>query len=218
VLRTGGGDAVGDAGGDAVGDDDTAAGGGGAGRGADDRARSVERLDRRRRLLARLAAPHLAQGAPTSPALANLASHRLDRRIAGLADRLGARYTRYADDLVLSGDRDLLRAADRLTRQVGAIAADEGFRLHAGKTRVATAARRQIVTGIVVNERPNVPRADYDRLKAVLHEAVHRGPEVANRNGHPDFRAHLQGRISWVRATNPGRAARLDRDFAAITW
>ena len=175
-------------------------------------------VDRRRRLLTRLAGPHLAQGAPTSPALANLSAFGLDRRLTGLASRLGARYTRYADDLVLSGDRDLVRAADRVTRLVASIAAEEGFRLHAGKTRLATAARRQAVTGIVVNERPNVPRADFDRLKAVLHEAAHHGPARANRAGHADFRAHLLGRISWVRATNPERAAKLDRTFAAIDW
>jgi hypothetical protein len=179
---------------------------------------AVER-DRRRRLLASLAAPHLAQGAPTSPALANLAAHRLDRRLTGLADRLGARYTRYADDLVLSGERaTLLRAVDRVTRLVTEIVTDEGFRLHAGKTRVATAARRQWVTGIVVNERPNVPRVEYDRLKAVLHDAARNGPAAANRSGHHDFRAHLLGRISWVRSTNPDRAAKLDRAFAAIDW
>jgi retron-type reverse transcriptase len=182
------------------------------------RAGSAE-VDRRRRLLSTLAGPHLAQGAPTSPALASLAAHRLDRRLAGLAQRLGARYTRYADDLVLSGERDpLLRGADRVTRLVAVIAADEGFRLHAGKTRIATAARRQTVTGIVVNERPNAPRAEYDRLKAVLHDAARNGPAAANRAGHADFRAHLLGRISWVRSTNPERAAKLDRSFAMIDW
>ena len=44
---------------------------------------------------ARLAAPHLPQGAPTSPTLANLVCFRLDRRLAGLAATAGARYTRY---------------------------------------------------------------------------------------------------------------------------
>jgi hypothetical protein len=83
---------------------------------------------------------------------------------------------------------------------------------------MATAAQRQIVTGLVVNQRANVPRADYDRLKAVLHDAARNGPDHANRTGHHDFRAHLLGRISWVRASNPDRAAKLDRTFAAISW
>lgn len=61
--------------------------------------------------LARLRTPHLPQGAPTSGALANLAAYRLDVRIAGLAARVGATYSRYADDLVLSGERELARAA-----------------------------------------------------------------------------------------------------------
>jgi retron-type reverse transcriptase len=173
--------------------------------------------DRRRRLLRHLATPHLAQGAPTSPALANLSAYRLDRRLTGLAARLDATYTRYADDLVFSGGRHL-RRVDRIERIVVDIVRDEGFRLHRGKSRAATAGQRQSVLGLVVNERPNVRRTEYDRLRAVLHDAARSGPVAANRAGHPDFRAHLLGRISWVAAANPGRAARLSRSFAAIDW
>jgi RNA-directed DNA polymerase len=175
-------------------------------------------IDRRRRLVHRLAGPHLAQGSPTSPALANLVAHRLDRRLTGLAGRLGATYTRYADDLVLSGDRALGRAAERVADQVAEIARDEGFRLHDGKTRVRSAAQRQVVTGLVVNAGTNVARDEYDRLRAVLHDAARSGPAAANRTGHPDFRAHLLGRIAWVAATHPGRAAKLTEAFAAIEW
>ena len=58
---------------------------------------------RRRRLFAALAVPHLPQDADV--ACANLVAHGLDRRLTGLAARLGATYTRHADDLVLSGGR-----------------------------------------------------------------------------------------------------------------
>jgi RNA-directed DNA polymerase len=174
-------------------------------------------VERRRRLLAHLAAPHLAQGAPTSPALANLSAYRLDRRLAGLARRLGATYTRYADDLVLSGDLGR-RAGDRVGALVAEIASDEGFRVHAGKSRRMGAAQRQTVLGLVVNAHPNVGRAGYDRLRAVLHDAARHGPAAADREGHADFRAHLEGRISWVTAANPARGPKLRAALDAIDW
>jgi RNA-directed DNA polymerase len=63
-----------------------------------------------------------------------------------------------------------------------------------------------------------VTRTDYDRLKAVLHDAVHRGPAAANRSDVDQFRSHLLGRISWIEAGNPTRGAKLRAQFARITW
>jgi RNA-directed DNA polymerase len=174
-------------------------------------------VERRRRLLAHLATPHLAQGAPTSPALANLSAYGLDRRLAGLARRLGATYTRYADDLVLSGDLGR-RASERVGALVAEIASPEGFRVHEAKSRRVGAAQRQTVLGLVVNAHPNVARAEYDRLRAVLHDAARRGPVAADREGHADFRAHLEGRISWVTAANPARGPKLRAALDAIDW
>ena len=105
----------------------------------------------RRRLLDRLAAPHLPQGAPTSPVTANLLTHRLDRRLAGLASAVGASYGRYADDLVFS---EATLPAHGLIALVTTIAEEEGFRVRRDKTRVLPAHRRQVVTGLVVNTRP----------------------------------------------------------------
>ena len=175
-------------------------------------------VDTRRRMLHRLRSPHLAQGSPTSPALANLVAFRLDRRMSGLADTLGARYTRYADDLILSGSRHLVRSSRSIVRLVEAIAIDEGFTVHPLKTRVFTAAQRQTVTGLVVNDRSNMARPDYDKLRAILHHAAIDGPDVANRERHPDFRSHLLGRIAWAAAENPRRAAKLQQAFATIDW
>jgi hypothetical protein len=165
-----------------------------------------------------LARPHLPQGAPTSPALANRVAARLDRRLTGLADALGATYTRYADDLVLSGDRALGRAAGRVVDTVGRIAAEEGFRLQPAKTRVQGPAGRRTVTGLVVNERPTVRRSEVDALRALLHNAAVHGPASQNRAGHPDFRAHLAGRVGWVESVDPARGARLRAQLARIDW
>ncbi len=168
------------------------------------------------RLGRRLATPHLPQGAPTSPALASLASYTLDRRLAGLAAAFDARYTRYADDLAFSGGTSL--ATPRLVALAAEIARDEGFLLNSAKTRVMPRSARQQLCGVVVNEHPNVTRHEYDLLKATLHDAARNGVDAANRAEHPDFRAHLLGRIAWVGQLNPPRGRRLRERFAAISW
>jgi hypothetical protein len=170
------------------------------------------------RLGRRLAVPHLPQGAPTSPALASLCAFGLDRRLTGLATRFGATYTRYADDLAFSGDRVLVGGFASLRAAVGRIAAEEGFAVAEAKTTLVTRAGSQKLCGVVVNRRPNVPRAEYDRLKAILHDAARAGPAAANRARVPDFRAHLLGRIAWVAAIHPERGARLRARFDAIAW
>lgn len=153
---------------------------------------------------------HLPQGAPTSPALANLAAYHLDCRLTGLAHRLDARYTRYADDLTFSGDKAIARA---LTRAVPAIVADAGFQLNPQKSRQAGAHQRQTVTGVVVNRTPNLPRAEFDRLKATLHHLSK--PDDPRRNDKP-FLAQLSGRIAWAEQINPARAAALRLRFDAL--
>lgn len=55
-------------------------------------------------------------------------------------------------------------------------------------------------------------------MKAILHDAATNGPGAANRNGHPDFRAHLLGRIGWVDAGSPTRGAKLRAAFDRIDW
>jgi RNA-directed DNA polymerase len=61
--------------------------------------------------------PHLPQGAPTSPALANLSAYRLDLRLSGLARTAGIVYSRYADDLALSSPTPLARPHVERTRE-----------------------------------------------------------------------------------------------------
>lgn len=162
--------------------------------------------------------PHLPQGAPTSPALANLCAFRFDTRLAALATSVGARYTRYADDLCFSGDASFARMLKRFPIQVGAIALEEGFVVQHRKTRTMRQAGRQRVAGVVLNVRPNLPRPDYDRLKATLYNCLKHGPQSQNRDAHTNFRAHLAGRIAHVTALNPERGQRLRSLFDRIAW
>jgi hypothetical protein len=161
----------------------------------------------------RFGQPHLPQGAPTSPALANLAAFRMDRGLAALRFN----YTRYADDLAFSSAAAHVDTA-RLVARVTRIAADEGFRVNEAKTTVQRASQRQRLAGVVVNERLNVDWRDYDRLKAILHNAARQGPASQNREAVPDFRAHLEGRIAWVRHLNPEHGDRLLATFGQIDW
>lgn len=172
----------------------------------------------RRRLEALYGRPHLPQGAPTSPALSNLAAYRLDCRLTALAASSGAVYTRYADDLAFSGDRDFERAVRRFHVQVAAIALEEGFAVHTRKTRVMRRGVRQHLAGVVVNQHPNLARHEFDRLKAILHNCAVSGPHGQNRDGHADFRAHLAGTIAYVEMINPERGGRLRALFERISW
>jgi hypothetical protein len=165
-----------------------------------------------------LATPHLPQGAPTSPALANLAAFKLDRRLTGLAGALELRYSRYADDLTFSGSGRLRRGRARFEALVAEIARGEGFTLNPRKSVLRGRAGRQSVCGVVVNVTPNVTRSDYDTLKAILHNAARHGPDSQNRAGIADFEAHLHGRISWVASLNPARGEKLRQRFAEISW
>jgi len=152
----------------------------------------------------RLATPHLPQGAPTSPALANLCAHGLDRRLAGLAESAGLHYSRYADDLAFSGSPSR-SAVLRLIELIRQIAAEEGFRINESKTVVMGTGHRQRVAGVVVNQKPNIERAAYDTLRATLHNVARNGFDAENRSGHPRFAEHLAGKVSWAASLNANR-------------
>ncbi len=161
---------------------------------------------------------HLPQGAPTSPSLANLCARAMDTRLAALAKLLDFRYTRYADDLAFSGDEQAAIRVKGLIASVSRIASSEGYRLNRSKTRIRRRGQRQIITGLIVNEHVNIPRRSYDILKATLHNCVRFGPASQNRDGHPDFYRHLDGRITWVENVNPLRGYRLRLLFEKIEW
>ena len=70
----------------------------------------------------------------------------------------------------------------------------------------------------MTNQRMNVLRTDFDRLKATLSNCVRLGPKNQNRDGHPAFRLHLDGRIGIVEMINPVKGKRLRTIFEQIQW
>ena len=151
----------------------------------------------------------LPQGACTSPGLSNQVARRLDRRLTGLATKLGLVYTRYADDLTFSGDEPLEKRVGYLMARVRHIAQEEGFKVNESKSRVLRRNHAQIVTGLVVNDRPGVRRDEVRRLRAILHGAKATGLDAQNRENLPDFRAWLRGKIAFVRMARPEVGDRL---------
>lgn len=112
----------------------------------------------------------LPQGAPTSPKLSNLVNYMLDARLTGLARRFGGVYSRYADDLTFSFDADDAKMICDVVQLAGHIASEEGYGVHRRKKlHVWRRHNRQVVTGLVVNERVNLPRKRRRWLRAVEH-------------------------------------------------
>lgn len=131
---------------------------------------------------------HLPQGAPTSPITANLICVPLDNAMLALAKRHHLTYTRYADDITLSTTKrrfpeSVAKMCSDGTCSLGLelidLIRDFGFAVRDGKTRLRPTGRRQKVTGLVVNEFANIPRAYVRHLRAIIHDAELHGLVVA---------------------------------------
>ncbi len=164
------------------------------------------------------ARPHLPQGAPTSPALANLTAYRLDCRLSGLAKSAGAVYTRYADDLAFSGGEEFSRAVGRFPTHAAAIALEEGFSVNFRKTRTLRQGVRQQLAGVVVNQKLSLRRHDLELLEAILTNCIRFGPDSQNRSGFASFRAHLEGRVGFVEMINREKGRKLRTLLETIRW
>jgi RNA-directed DNA polymerase len=139
----------------------------------------------------------LPQGAPTSPRLSNLLNHRFDARLEGLARKLKATYTRYADDLTFSFAADDRSSVHTLLRSVKAVAREEGYRLHQKKKlQIRRRHHCQLVTGLVVNAGVKLPRSRRRWLRAVEHHLA-TGREAslspAQLKGWQAFRSMVEG-------------------------
>jgi retron-type reverse transcriptase len=141
------------------------------------------------------------QGAPTSPGLCNAILLRLDHRLAGLARKHGFVYTRYADDLTISGN-DTAKIA-KFLKLVPDIIAAEGFAVNPDKTRILRAARRQAVTGVIVNKAMGLSRQERRKMRAALHrQKMATEPDAAEK-------LRLHGKLAYLFMLNRGQAMAL---------
>jgi RNA-directed DNA polymerase len=172
--------------------------------------------------LAQLCCHHnaLPQGAPTSPIVSNLVCRKLDSELADLARKERCHVTRYADDITISTDRTVFPASvasweggrSTVGPQLGELIDENGFKLNEQKTTLTRYTQRQRVTGLVINEKLNVPR-DYIRgLRSLLHIWEQYGRDDAEaamlrarprenwppEKPAPDFENVVRGRVNYV--------------------
>lgn len=141
----------------------------------------------------------LPQGAPTSPALSNLASRNMDLDLEELADKYDLVYTRYADDMSFShatGELDFLEVYEEIRK----IVSKHKFKVNTKKTRIQRSHQRMVVTGIVVNEKKSVPKWKWRAFRAELHNLKKSGQPV------PKGKIEqLRGYAQWIHQLHPKR-------------
>jgi retron-type reverse transcriptase len=134
----------------------------------------------------------LPQGAPTSTALANLSLIRVDYRISKLAHDQGFSYTRYVDDLTISGGQRIPKFCNLVQRVIES----EGFRVRPEKKATMHSGVRQVVTQLVVNDKLNLPR---EKRRAIRQRVI----DLLSGGGTEPSRDSVLGQLSWLRYVNP---------------
>ncbi len=121
----------------------------------------------------------LPQGAPTSPILTNIVCRRLDWRLSKLAKRYDLRYSRYADDITFSGMKNLFYEDGDFVKELHHFIEKEGFSINESKTRVNSCFQRQEVTGLTINEKPNVTQKYVKQIRTMINNWEKSGYEEA---------------------------------------
>lgn len=139
----------------------------------------------------------LPQGAPTSPIISNLICEILDSRLLKIARKYRLDYTRYADDLTFStNDKKFLEFYRLFVEELSNEINKAGFSINENKKRLQLKNKRQIVTGLVVNEKINVIRNYYKETRAMAHKLYRTGSfEI---DGEPGNLNQLEGRFTFI--------------------
>ena len=169
----------------------------------------------------------LPQGAPTSPVISNMICFKMDRALLNFAANNGLTYTRYADDLVFSSTsaysaRKMVDQGKNAVCGINHFITDtieaNGFEINERKVHVANRGSRQIVNGIIVNQKCNIRRSQYREFRALFHRWSREGYSAAaaayfrNKKNHchkpklcdgdelcdeKTFARHIRGRLDY---------------------
>ena len=145
----------------------------------------------------------LPQGAPSSPIITNLITRILDYRIVKIAKKYRFTYSRYADDMTFSTNRELnsnkLRASkelDNFLTELEEVIISSGFEINPKKTRLSNNMQRQEVTGLVVNKKINVKREYIKNTRAMAFQLYKDGAFEIDKK--PGTINQLTGRFAFI--------------------
>lgn len=135
----------------------------------------------------------LPQGACTSPIISNLIASHLDKNLVRIATKYHATYTRYADDITFSTTKkefhknlvnsigNPISGKTELGDELKYAIENSGFKINYSKLRLQIKSVRQEVTGLTINEFPNVKRKFVRQIRAMIHAYQKFGPELAEK-------------------------------------
>lgn len=146
----------------------------------------------------------LPQGAPTSPIITNIIMYDFDESVGAWCKGRGITYTRYCDDMTFSGSFDEAEVKEFVREELKA----HGFLLNSKKTQVVTSAKRQLVTGIVVNQKANIPATYRRELRQELYFVQKYGIEqhlerISCIKMPLEYLQGLLGRVSFLLSVRP---------------
>lgn len=160
----------------------------------------------------------MPQGAPSSPAISNIRCLNLDKRISLLCERYRATYTRYADDITISGNSNITK----ILPVVRDIIESEGFNVNEKKLRVALPHQRQEITGILINSgKLTIPKKYKKELFKEIYYCKKYGPIEHQRyigDNHSYFKEHLYGKAYYVKMIEPDVGRDLLNKLNEIDW
>lgn len=147
----------------------------------------------------------LPQGSPCSPAITNIMCRKLDARLQGLGQKFGYSYTRYVDDISFSATGNAVNDLNKILLYSRKVIVDEGFKLNQKKLRIMKKGASQHVTGLLVNEKPNVNKKTFKRFRALIFQLEKDGIEGKNWNGKTgeSLLASIHGYASFIHQINP---------------
>ncbi len=161
----------------------------------------------------------LPQGAPTSPTLANLCALDLDKELIAVCEKsfenYAHHYTRYVDDITISGGPELAFYLADFYRAIERC----GFRANPNKLKMARPNSRQKVTGLVVNQKLNPPKKLVRRVRQQLYFATKFGliSHCDKRDTTPElFWQQIRGLIGYIRMTRPDLADQFNLQLSQI--